>query len=68
MSKLSVLFMGTPDFAVPSLKVLIDKYGKTSNTNVYCIGDCSGYVRGLTTAFSHGILCAEDILNNIDIK
>jgi uncharacterized FAD-dependent dehydrogenase len=57
-----------PECKFHSNKVLIDKYGKTSNPNVYCIGDCSGYVRGLTTAFSHGILCAEDILNNIDIK
>lgn len=45
-----------------SNKVLIDKYGKTSNKDIYVIGDCSGYVRGLTTACSHGILCAEDLL------
>ena len=45
-----------------SNKVLIDKYGKSSNGNIYFIGDCSGYVRGLTTACSHGILCAEDLL------
>ena len=46
-----------------SNKVLIDKYGKSSNKDIYFIGDCSGYVRGLTTACSHGILCAEDIIN-----
>ena len=46
-----------------SNKVLIDKYGKSSNEDIYFIGDCSGYVRGLTTACSHGILCAEDIIN-----
>ena len=45
-----------------SNKVLINKYGKSSNDNIYFIGDCSGWVRGLTTACSHGILCAEDIL------
>lgn len=45
-----------------SNKVLIDKYGKSSNPNIYFIGDCSGWVHGLTTACSHGILCAEDIL------
>ena len=48
-----------------SNKVLINKYGKSSNDNIYFIGDCSGWVRGLTTACSHGILCAEDILKNI---
>ena len=45
-----------------SNKVLIDKYGKSSNEDIYFIGDCSGYVRGLTTACSHGILCAENII------
>lgn len=53
-----------PELKLHSNKVLIDKYGRTSKPNIYCIGDCSGYVRGLTTAFSHGILCAESILNN----
>jgi uncharacterized FAD-dependent dehydrogenase len=52
-----------PEIKLHSNRVLIDKYGKTSKEGIYCIGDCSGYVRGLTTAFSHGILCAEDILN-----
>ena len=46
-------------------RVIIDKYGKTSNENIYCIGDCSGMCRGLTTAASMGILCAEDILKNV---
>ena len=45
-----------------SNRVLIDKYGKSSNKDIYFIGDCSGWVRGLTTACSHGILCAENIL------
>ena len=48
-----------------SNKVLIDKYGKSSNPNIYFIGDCSGWVHGLTTACSHGILCAEDILKEV---
>lgn len=46
-------------------KVVIDKHGKTSNENVYCIGDCSGMCRGLTTAASMGILCAEDVLKHV---
>ena len=45
-----------------SNKVIIDKYGRSSNPNIYFIGDCSGWCRGLTTAGSHGILCAENIL------
>ena len=45
-----------------SNKVSIDKYGKSSNPNVYFIGDCSGWCRGLTTACSMGILCADDLL------
>lgn len=49
-----------------SNKVLIDKYGKSSNKNVYFIGDCSGYCRGLTTACSQGVACAEDLLKTID--
>ena len=49
-----------------SNKVLIDKYGKSSNPNIYFIGDCSGWCRGLTTACSMGILCSEDILKTID--
>lgn len=54
-----------PECKLHSNKVLIDKYGRTSKTNIWCIGDCSGYVRGLTTAVSHGVLCAEDILKGL---
>lgn len=45
-----------------SNKVLIDKYGRSSNPNLYFIGDCSGMGRGLTTATSMGVACARDIL------
>ena len=45
-----------------SNKVLINKYGKSLNSNIYFIGDCSGYCRGLTTACSMAVACAEDIL------
>ena len=45
-----------------SNKVIIDKYGKSSNDNIYFIGDCSGWCRGLTTACSQGVACAEDLL------
>ena len=54
-----------PECKLHANKVLIDKYGRTSNPNVWCIGDCSGYCRGLTTACSMGILCAEDILKGL---
>ena len=49
-----------------SNKVLIDKYGKSSNENIYFIGDNSGYCRGLTTACSMGIACGEDIIKRSD--
>lgn len=55
----------SPECKFHSNKVIIDKYGKSSNDDIYFIGDCSGYVRGLTTAFSHGILCAENIFENM---
>ena len=46
-------------------KIKITKEGKTSIDNIYAIGDCSGYCRGLTTAAGMGIKCAEDILLNL---
>lgn len=45
-----------------SNRVLIDKYGKTSKEGIYCIGDCTSYSRGITSAFSMGLLCAESLL------
>lgn len=45
-----------------SNKVLINKWGESSMRGLYCIGDSSGWTRGLTSAFSMGILCAENIL------
>ncbi len=45
-----------------SNKVLINKYGQSSIENVYCIGDSSGWTRGITSASSMGILCSENIL------
>ena len=55
-----------PECKFHSNKVIIDKYGKSSNPNVYFIGDGSGWCHGLTTACSQGILCAEDLLKTID--
>ena len=45
-----------------SNKVLINKWGESSMRGLYCIGDSSGWTRGLTSAFSMGILCAESLL------
>ena len=55
-----------PEIKFYSNKVIIDKYGKSSNPNVYFIGDGSGWCHGLTTACSQGILCAENLLKTID--
>lgn len=52
----------SPECKFHSNKVVIDKYGRSSNPNIYFIGDNSGWCRGLTTACSMGILCSEDIL------
>lgn len=46
-----------------SNKVLIDKYGKSSNRDLYVIGDASGYCRGLTTGAGMGLLMVDDLLN-----
>ena len=46
-----------------SNKVLINKYGQSSDSNIYCIGDSSGWTRGITSAASMGILCAKHLLN-----
>lgn len=43
-------------------KVLINKHGLSSVEDIYCIGDSSGWTRGITSASSMGILCAESIL------
>ena len=45
-----------------SNKILINKYGLSSVEDIYCIGDSSGWTRGITSASSMGILCATDIL------
>lgn len=55
-----------PECKFHSNKVIIDKYGKSSNPNVYFIGDGSGWCHGLTTACSQGIACAENLLKTID--
>lgn len=55
-----------PECKLHSNKVLIDKYGRTSKPNIYCIGDCTGMCRGLTTAFSMGILCGEGLLREMN--
>lgn len=55
-----------PECKFHSNKVIIDKYGKSSNPNVYFIGDGSGWCHGLTTACSMGIACAENLLKTID--
>ena len=52
-----------PEIKLHSNKVMINKYGKAKD-NLYIIGDCSGYTRGLTSAASMGIMCAKDIIGS----
>lgn len=56
-------FLYAPECKFHSNKILIDKYGKTTNDNVYAIGDGSGYCRGIIQSAVHGILCANNIMN-----
>lgn len=56
-------FLYAPECKFHSNKILIDKYGKTTNDNIYAIGDGSGYCRGIVQSAIHGILCANDIMN-----
>ena len=46
-----------------SNKAKINKFGETNINGIYCIGDCSGYTRGIMQAAAHGILAANDIIN-----
>lgn len=41
-----------------------DGSGETSMQNLYCIGDCSSYTRGIVQSASMGILCGRKILDN----
>ena len=51
-------------FGLAGISIVTDSFSAMQYGNVRVKRD----ERGLTTAFSHGILCAEDILNSIDIK
>ena len=55
-----------PEAKFHANKVLINKYGQSSIKNIYCIGDSSGWTRGITSAASMGILCAENIIKGKD--
>ena len=51
-----------PEAKFHANKVVINEECESSVPNLYCIGDSSGWTRGLTSAASMGILCAESIL------
>lgn len=51
-----------PECKFHSNKIWIDKYGKTTNDNIYAIGDGSGYCRGIIQSAIHGIVCASNII------
>jgi len=52
-----------PEAKFHANKIAIDENCMSSMNNLYCIGDSSGWSRGLTTAASMGIIVAKDILN-----
>ncbi len=61
MSKLRVLFMGTPDFAVPSLKLLNDKYDVVA---VFCQPD---KINGRGNKVTFGAVKEFALQNNIKV-
>lgn len=53
----------SPELKFYSNKVEMDKYLKTSVDNLYCLGDSSGWTRGLMMASVMGVYCARNILS-----
>ena len=51
-----------PELKFYSNKVTMDETLKTSLTNLYCLGDSSGWTRGLMMASCMGVYCADLIL------
>ena len=51
----------SPELKFYSNKVAMDKYLKTSVDNLYCLGDSSGWTRGLMMASVMGVYCARNI-------
>ena len=52
----------SPELKFYSNKVEMDKGLKTSVINLYCLGDSSGWTRGLMMASVMGVYCARNIL------
>ena len=58
-----IIFMGTPDFAVPSLERLVrDGHYESNIRGVYPCGEGAGYAGGILSAAADGMRCAEKIL------
>jgi uncharacterized FAD-dependent dehydrogenase len=53
-----------PEAKFHANKVVIDENCMSSVNNLYCIGDSSGWTRGLTSAASMGIIVAKNILQD----
>ena len=52
----------SPELKFYSNKVEMDSHLKTSVDNLYCLGDSSGWTRGLMMASVMGVYCARNIL------
>ena len=52
----------SPELKFYSNKVEMDSHLKTSIDNLYCLGDSSGWTRGLMMASVMGVYCARNIL------
>lgn len=56
----------SPEIKFYSNKIKMDKELNTSIPNLYCLGDSSGWTRGLMMASVMGVYCAKQLLNKKD--
>ena len=54
----------SPEIKFYSNKIKMDENLNTSVKNLYCLGDSSGWTRGIMMSASMGVSCADCILNN----
>ena len=52
----------SPEIKFYSNKVKMDSHLNTSISNLYCLGDSSGWTRGLMMSSAMGVLCAREIM------
>lgn len=56
----------SPELKFYSNKIVMDKDLKTSMKNFYCLGDSSGWTRGLMMASCMGVYCANKLVKELE--